>query len=188
MVKSIPELLTAVEEHRTVFYGKALEFRHSWDAFTPESQQLLRLLRRQISARKSVESSLRTYGSTEKGGPAGGMALNGEIFDGLVSLYETTGWLGGYELKSGMPALTMQVNRRRGGVEVAVSPSLGWTSGLDHEYLYSEDTLWQLDRAGSARLLPALKAPLRKESVFHHKGRHRILQLCAAGAGAPGDH
>ena len=169
VVKSIPELLTAVEEHRTVFYGKSLEFRHSWDAFTPESQQLLRLLRRQISARKSMESSLRTYGSTEKGGPAGGMALNGEIFDGLVSLYETTGWLGGYELKSGMPALTMQVNRRRGGVEVAVSPSLGWTSGLDHEYLYSEDTLWQLDRAGSARLLPALKALCGKSLFFTTK-------------------
>ena len=169
VVKNIPELLQAVENHGLICYGKALEFRHSWDAFTPEAQQLLRLLRRQISAKQSAESGLRSYGSTEKGGPAGGVPLNGEIFDALVGLYAPTGELGGYDLRTGVPALTLRVEKRRGGVEVAVTPALGWTSGLDYEYLYSEDTLWQLDRAGSARMMPALKALCGKSLFFTTK-------------------
>ncbi len=169
VVKSIPELLRAVEEHGMVSYGKTLEFRHSWDAFTPEAQQLLRLLRRQLSAKQSVEKSLRSYGSAEKGGPAGGIPLNGEIFDALVGMYAASGELGGYELRTGIPALTMQVEKRRGGVEVAVTPALGCTSGLDYEYLYSEDTIWQLERAGSARLLPALRALCGKSLFFTTK-------------------
>ena len=48
VVKSIPDLLRAVEKHGFISYGKALEFQHSWEAFAPEAQQLLRLLRRQL--------------------------------------------------------------------------------------------------------------------------------------------
>ena len=40
----------------------------------------------------------------------------------------------------------MRVEKRRGGVEVSVTPALGWKTGLDNDYLYSEDTIWQLDR------------------------------------------
>ena len=165
VVKSIPELLEAVEKNRNVFYGKALEFQHSWETFTPEAQQLLRLLRRQLSSRQSEQGALRSYGSTEKGA-AGGIPLNGEVFDALVELYRPTGELGGYELRTGVPALTMRVEKRRGGVEVGVTPDLGWTSGLDYEYLYSEDTLWQLDRAESVRMMPALKALCGKSLFF----------------------
>lgn len=52
VVKSIPDLLRAVEKHGFISYGKALEFQHSWEAFAPEAQQLLRLLRRQLSAKE----------------------------------------------------------------------------------------------------------------------------------------
>ena len=168
IVKSIPDLLDAVEHHSVIAYGKALEFRHSWDAFTPEAQQLLRLARRQISARKSAEAGLRSYGSTEKG-PAGGIPLNGELFDELVELYSATGDLGGYTLKEGIPALTLQVEKRRGGVEITVSPALGWTDGLDADYLYSEDTLWKLNRAECARMMPALQALCGKSLFFTTK-------------------
>ncbi len=169
VVKSIPDLLRAVENHGFISYGKTLEFWHSWEAFTPEAQQLLRLLRRQLSAKQSAEAALRSYGSAPRSGPAGGIPLNGEIFDSLVALYAPAGDLGGYELKSGIPALTMQVEKRRGGVEVAVSPSLGWTAGLDNDYLYSEDTIWQLNRDESARMMPALKALCGKSLFFTTK-------------------
>lgn len=99
-------------------------------------------------------------------GPAGGIPLNGEIFDGLVALYAPTGNLGGYTLKTGIPALTMRVEKRRGGVEVSVTPALGWKTGLDNDYLYSEDTIWQLDRAESARMRPALEALCGKSLFF----------------------
>ena len=146
VVKSIPDLLRAVEKHGFISYGKALEFQHSWEAFAPEAQQLLRLLRRQLSAKEGAEAALRSYGNAPRNGPAGGIPLNGEIFDGLVALYAPTGNLGGYTLKTGIPALTMRVEKRRGGVEVSVTPALGWKTGLDNDYLYSEDTIWQLDR------------------------------------------
>ena len=166
VVKSIPDLLRAVEKHGFISYGKALEFQHSWEAFDPEAQQLLRLLRRQLSAKEGAEAALRSYGNAPRSGPAGGIPLNGEIFDGLVALYAPTGNLGGYTLKTGIPALTMRVEKRRGGVEVSVTPALGWKTGLDNDYLYSEDTIWQLDRAESARMRPALEALCGKSLFF----------------------
>ena len=166
VVKSIPDLLRAVEKHGFISYGKALEFQHSWEAFAPEAQQLLRLLRRQLSAKEGAEAALRSYGNAPRNGPAGGIPLNGEIFDGLVALYAPTGNLGGYTLKTGIPALTMRVEKRRGGVEVSVTPALGWKTGLDNDYLYSEDTIWQLDRAESARMRPALEALCGKSLFF----------------------
>lgn len=39
VVKSIPELLTAIEKERSVSYGKTLAFVHRWDAFTSEAQK-----------------------------------------------------------------------------------------------------------------------------------------------------
>lgn len=85
------------------------------------------------------------------------MALSGEGLDELVHLYEPTGQVGVYALKTGLPALTMQVEKRRGGVQVSVTPSLGFVAGLDHDYLFSDETLWKLDRAQSGRVLPAIK-------------------------------
>lgn len=55
------------------------------------------------------------------------------------------------------PLLTIQVERRRGGVQINVRPSLGSIKGLDFDYLYSEDTIWRLDRAATARMLPAFR-------------------------------
>ena len=53
VVKSIPELLTAIEKERSVSYGKTLAFVHRWDAFTSEAQKILTLLRRQQDTVKS---------------------------------------------------------------------------------------------------------------------------------------
>ena len=136
VVKSIPDLLENIEHGRSVSYGKALEFRHSWEAFAPEAQQLLRLLRRQLSAKEGAEAALRSYGNAPRSGPAGGIPLNGEIFDGLVALYAPTGNLGGYTLKTGIPALTMRVEKRRGGVQVSVTPSLGFVENGFRQRLF----------------------------------------------------
>lgn len=72
MVKSIPDLLRAVEKHGFISYGKALEFQHSWEAFAPEAQQLLRLLRRQLSAKEGAEAALRSYGNAPRRGACRG--------------------------------------------------------------------------------------------------------------------
>ena len=160
LVKSIPDLLNAVEQGRVVSYGKALTFLHRKEAFTPEAQQLLAVLRRQQSVRESLEQNLqklRGYATAARSPVAGGMALSGEGLDELVHLYEPTGQVGGYALKTGLPALTMQVEKRRGGVQVSVTPSLGFVAGLDQDYLFSDETLWKLDRVQSGRVLPALK-------------------------------
>ena len=165
VVKSIPNLLEAVEHGKTVSYGKSLAFVHRWDAFDPEAQQLLQLLRRQVSAKQSLDrEAVRVYGGAERG-PAGGMGLTGEIFDALVQMYEHTGFLGGYELREGLPTVTIAVERRRGGVQVEGDPALCSVQGLDYGYLFTEDTLWRLQRPGCERVLPALQA-LGGKSLF----------------------
>ena len=165
VVKSIPNLMEAVEMGKSVSYGKALAFVHRWDAFDEETRALLQLLRRQVNARQSMDkAAVRVYGGAEQG-PAGGMILTGEIFDDLVQLYEHTGFLGGYELREGLPVITMTVERRRGGVQVEGEPALSAVQGLDYDYLFSEDTLWRLQRPGCTRILPALQA-LGGKSLF----------------------
>ena len=59
----------------------------------------------------------------------------------------------------------MTVERRRGGVQVEGEPALSAVQGLDYDYLFSEDTLWRLQRPGCTRILPALQA-LGGKSLF----------------------
>ena len=159
IVKSIPGLLRDIAQERSVSYGKSLTFLHRWNAFTPEAQQLLTLLRRQQDAQESLEAygGRSNYGGLS-GVPAGSEALTGELFDQLVALYEKTGQVGGYLLKKGLPNLTMKAEKRRGGVHILVEPALNAYSGFGFDYLYNADTLWQVEHAEAARLLPALQA------------------------------
>lgn len=158
VVKSIPELLTAIEKERSVSYGKTLAFVHCWDAFTSEAQKILTLLRRQQDTVKSVEAATGRPTRSIANGPAGSVPLSGELLDELVVLYEPRGEVGGYALRKGLPALTLRVEKKRGGVHIVVEPSLYTLQGLDYSYLYNEDTIWKLERAEAARLLPALNA------------------------------
>ena len=158
VVKSIPELLTAIEKERSVSYGKTLVFVHRWDAFTSEAQKILTLLRRQQDTVKSVEAATGRPTRGIANGPAGSVPLSGELLDELVALYEPRGEVGGYALRKGLPALTLRVEKKRGGVHIVVEPSLYTLQGLDYSYLYNEDTIWKLERAEAARLLPALNA------------------------------
>ena len=158
VVKSIPELLTAIEKERSVSYGKTLAFVHRWDAFTTEAQKILTLLRRQQDTVKSVEAATGRPTRSIANGPAGSVPLSGELLDELVVLYEPRGEVGGYALRKGLPALTLRVEKKRGGVHIVVEPSLYTLQGLDYSYLYNEDTIWKLERAEAARLLPALNA------------------------------
>ena len=178
VVKSIPELLTAIEKERSVSYGKTLAFVHRWDAFTSEAQKILTLLRRQQDTVKSVEAATGRPTRSIANGPAGSVPLSGELLDELVALYEPRGEVGGYALRKGLPALTLRVEKKRGGVHIVVEPSLYTLQGLDYSYLYNEDTIWKLERAEAARLLPALNALC---------GSGLFFQLRAAGAG-PEDH
>ena len=166
VVKSLEELLSHIENNQVVSYGKSLAFQHRWDAFTPEARQLLNLLRREIINRQQLETRGYTTSRYAETGPAGGITLTGETFDALVNLYADRHELGGYALKEGIPSLTIQVERRRGGVQINVRPSLGSIKGLDFDYLYSEDTIWRLDRAATARMLPAFRGLSGKNLFF----------------------
>lgn len=166
VVKSLEELLSHIENNQVVSYGKSLAFQHRWDAFTPEARQLLNLLRREIINRQQLETRGYTTSRYAETGPAGGITLTGEAFDALVNLYADRHELGGYALKECIPSLTIQVERRRGGVQINVRPSLGSIKGLDFDYLYSEDTIWRLDRAATARMLPAFRGLSGKNLFF----------------------
>ena len=158
VVKSIPGLLEEIQKERTVSYGKSLCFVHRWDAFNAEAQALLSLLRRQQSAQESLNAGgMRTTFSGMSGAPAGSELLSGELFDELVAMYEPTGQVGGYQLKKGLPALSLKAEKRRGGVHIQVEPRLHVYSGFQFDYLYSADTLWQVKHAEAERLVPALQ-------------------------------
>lgn len=167
VVKSIPILLDNIAQNKSASYGKSLAFVHCWEAFDEPAQELLRLLRRQVSAKQSMETNVvRSYSYAVEHGPAGGLPLTGEIFDALAELYRESGMLGGYELKKGLPHVTLTVERRRGGVQVEAQPALSAVHGLDQDYLFSEDTLWCLSRSECARILPALQALCGKSLFF----------------------
>ena len=158
VVKSIPGLLEEIQKERTVSYGKSLCFVHRWDAFNAEAQALLSLLRRQQSAQESLNAGgMRTTFSGMSGAPAGSELLSGELFDELVAMYEPTGQVGGYQLKKGLPALSLKAEKRRGGVHIQVEPGLHVYSGFQFDYFYSADTLWQVKHAEAERLVPALQ-------------------------------
>lgn len=167
VVKSIQTLLENVEEEKSASYGKSLAFVHCWDAFEGPSRELLQLLRRQIRARQNMETSGgRVYAAMQEHGPAGGMALTGESFDALVAMYADSGMLGGYELKQGLPDMILTAQRRRGGVQLEMQPTLSVVRGLDRDYLFSEDALWQLSRRECERILPALQALCGRSLFF----------------------
>lgn len=163
LVKSIPELLQAVEQGQMVSYSKNLCFVHQWSAFEPRAQQILTLLRRQQSARQGMEA--RT-GRLPQGLPAGGVFLSGEAMDSLVELCAPEGVVGGYTLAMGMPPLTLTAAPRRGGVQVGICPVLGWAPSLEGAYVFDETTLWKLERTEAARLGPALRALCGQELFF----------------------
>ena len=156
LVKSIPQFLDAVEQSESVSYGKSLAFVHRWDAFAPDAQQLLRLLRRQVSARQAFEAEGTVRSGWEKG-PAGGLPLTGEGLDALVELYAAEGVVGGYTLKEGLPVISLKVERRKGGVQLSCTPALSGVQGLDYAYLLGETTLWRMQREECRRVLPVLE-------------------------------
>ena len=155
LVKSIPQFLDAIERGESVSYGKSLAFVHRWDAFAPDAQQLLRLLRRQVSARQEFEAEGTVRSGWEKG-PAGGLPLTGEGLDALVELYAAEGVVGGYTLKEGLPVISLKVERRKGGVQLSCTPALSGVQGLDYAYLLGETTLWRMQREECRRVLPVL--------------------------------
>ena len=130
LVKSIPQFLDAVEQGESVSYGKSLAFVHRWDAFAPDAQQLLRLLRRQVSARQAFEAEC-TVRSFWENVLAGCLPLTGEGLDALVELYAAEGVVGGYTLKEGLPVISLKVERRKGGVQLSCTPALSGVQGLD---------------------------------------------------------
>ena len=156
LVKSIPQFLDAIERGESVSYGKSLAFVHRWDAFAPDAQQLLRLLRRQVSARQAFEAEGTVRSGWEKG-PAGGLPLTGEGLDALVELYAAEGVVGGYTLKEGLPVISLKVERRKGGVQLSCTPALSGVQGLDYAYLLGESTLWRMQREECRRVLPVLE-------------------------------
>lgn len=123
--------------------------------FAPDAQQLLRLLRRQVSARQEFEAEGTARSAWEKG-PAGGLPLTGEGLDALVELYAAEGVVGGYTLKEGLPVISLKVERRKGGVQLSCTPVLSGVQGLDYAYLLGETTLWRMQREECRRVLPVL--------------------------------
>ncbi len=88
--KSIPQFLDAIERGESVSYGNRWPLCTGGTPLLACAQQLLRLLRRQVSARQAFEAE-GTMRSAWQKGPAGGLPLTGEGLDALVELYAAEG-------------------------------------------------------------------------------------------------
>lgn len=165
IVRSVLDLLTAIEEERSVSYGKQLAFVHRWDAFTPEAQQLLQLMRRLIDLRRSSPTLVHLFSDV----PAGTEMLTGELFDDLVDLYAPTGAVGGYTLHIGLPPLHLRAKKKRGGAQLSLSQEFDLYRSLNRAYFFSMDenelSLWQTSLEDADRVEPALNA-LGGNSIF----------------------
>ena len=167
VIKSVPKLLDAVEQGKTVSYGKELTFCHQKSAFSPRAQQILELLRRQESSRSDLLGEYEIP-RTRYGVPAGGITLTGETFDALVEMFRPEGVLGGYRLEEGMPHLRAQVKKKKGGVLVSTPYALKSFESLNYGYLFSLEahSLWQLERRSYQRVACALEMLCGKEVFF----------------------
>lgn len=166
VVKSIPALMEAVEKHQTISYGQQLGFVHSPEAFTEPARALLGLFRRVLSVKQYLNQNGRGGGLLEPASrQSGALALTGDAFEDFVSLCAADGMVGGYALRQGIPPVKLEVQRKKGGAQLTVRPCLGFFEGLDHAYVFSEDTLWQLSRQEFGRVRPVLQM-LSGESLF----------------------
>lgn len=167
IVKSIPALLEAVEKGQTVSYGQQLSFLHRPEAFTDQARALLALLRRPLAFKRYLNQTGRGLGSylEPTSRQAGAMALTGDLFDEFVALCQSEGMVGGYELRQGIPAVQLEVEKKKGGAQLTARPKLGFFEGMDYAYAFSEETLWQMSRADFARVRPVLQL-LSGESLF----------------------
>ncbi len=173
VVKSIQAMLDAIDKGENYTYGKKLAFIHRQDAFTPDAQKLLAIVRRQMSAKKYLDEANRQAGdwsaSVGNASAAGSIYLSGEILDTLFDTYLAGGAFGGYWLFEGAPEMKLHVEKKRGGAQLALTPALGTVQGMDYAYLFHNDentsSLWRLNKAELARLSPAISA-LGGKSVF----------------------
>ncbi len=168
VVKSIPELVEHTENGESYSYGKSLAFVHKWDAYDSDAQQILQLMRRQVHAGENMGiDALRQRGYGYVPGPAGSMALTGEVFDRLVELCLPAGMIGEYTIQQGKPKIKLDVSRCRGGANIKAEPVLGFVQGLDYGYAFSKNTLWRLPQQEAAQLSPVLRTLCGKALFFN---------------------
>ena len=163
LVKSIPELLQAVEQGQMVSYSKNLCFVHQWSAFDPRAQQI------PDPAAPPAERPP-GHGSQDRPSVPGAACGRG------VPVRRSDGQPGGALRPGGGrgrvhpgdgdavpdPDRCPPAGRRTGGI----CPVLGWAPSLEGAYVFDETTLWKLERTEAARLGPALRALCGQELFF----------------------
>ena len=157
LVKNIPQLLSAVREERRESYGAELDFVHSKNAFDALSQQLLQLLEQQGEMLEYAGDMLRGAGQATLR-KSSTVPLAPSLCDALYALYRPSGRLGARELPEKPPRLTLTVQRRRGGAELALTPVPGSFPGAEQVYFFTDETLWPRPAAAAAPLCELLDA------------------------------
>ncbi|MFI3170345.1 MAG: DEAD/DEAH box helicase [Faecalibacterium sp.] len=158
IVKSIPDLIEAVETEREVSYGKQLAFVHHKEAFDLPSQQLLGLLTKQVSLVKYAGSMVQNYSrATLSTGRQGSLVLAAPICDALYDFYLAEGLLGDYTLAEGEPAFVLEAEKRKGGLVLSIYPRINWFRGEVWVYFFDDTTIWRVSPSEFDRIAPALE-------------------------------
>ena len=155
IVKSVTSLLSAIREGRTVKYGKELEFVHTPEVFSPEAKWLLAMME-QIDEMKGNLEARSSTSYLYPGTASGSEVITGAMLDDLVDHCAGTGNVGGYELKNGLPKLTLTVEKRKPGVQIGIKPSLNTYCGVRYDYAYNDSKLYCMEHDAYAKLFPVI--------------------------------
>lgn len=172
IVKDIGQLLRDIAEENAVSYGKKLAFVHRMEVFDEPSQKLLAIMRRQQGIMRYVEEMQSSYYRLSASGGVtrkGAVLLAGDVFEEMFDLYYREGMLSGYFLHKGMPQAELNVEKKPGGAELLITPEMSWFESSVHAYIFSQDSIWQTEKAVFTRLSGALLHINKRAHFFTKK-------------------
>lgn len=182
VVKDIPRLLAAVEQHAKVRYGKNLEFFHTPDAFTPEARRWLEILKRILAVEQHIHdlathsivcspySSLRT------------LNLGAYGLEQCLSHYLDTGnLLPGLNklVVSGNPPLTLVITGGEQGATLSLEEADLHLFPISHRMFFMvKDTIYCCTENFSRSILPLLTS-FGIGTDRHYAGNRQLFMVAS---------
>lgn len=171
VLKNICKMLDCVEKGKYDSYGKNLGFIHDRSAFTPEALSWIDLLTDCLKTQfHNMEFSSQVYSSNFRK-----IGLSNYGMDRVLQKY-TGGTIEidgkPYQVICGNPVIRMEIvkTEEEGASIYLHSPK--WIRGTVHDYLQTEDTIYQCTSEFSRDMMPIIKA-LNTDSIQYYQYQHR---------------
>ena len=158
VVKDIPGLLAAVEQHEKIQYGKNLEFVHTPDAFTPEARSWLEILRQILAVEQGIQDLATRSTSASSYSSIRSLPLGPYGLDLCLSHYLDIGVpLPGLNktVVSGNPPLTLHIIGSEQGATITLeTEELRLFPIFHYMYVMVKDTIYRCTEEFSKSMQP----------------------------------